>query len=156
MLPRPGCRFIFITGPSVASSGDREFGHAPAQCREARCARSTNTHPVASRGGAASLSQMPVAHGGSTHCRGSFRLRALDPAVHQMRPHSPGAGKRRPDEVRCRGLGRRQSGAADVRSHIAKQETSPANRNQNACGGCASRGCICPAMFSGFAEQDVG
>jgi hypothetical protein len=64
-------------------------------------ARSTNAHFIASRGGAASLSQMPVAHGGSVYYLSTFRVRALDPTVHRVQAYPRGAGKRRPDEIRC-------------------------------------------------------
>jgi hypothetical protein len=64
-------------------------------------ARSTNVHFIASRGGAASLSQMPVAHGGSAYYLSTFRVRALDPTLHRMQTYPRVAGKRRPDEIRC-------------------------------------------------------
>jgi len=64
-------------------------------------ARSTNVHFIASRGGAASLSQMPVAHGGSAYYLSTFRVRALDPTLHRVQAYPRVAGKRRPDEIRC-------------------------------------------------------
>jgi hypothetical protein len=79
-----------------------------------RHARSTNTHPVSSRDGAAALPQMPVAHGGSTHYRGAIRIRALDHAMHQVRPYPSGAGRRRSHERRCPGLARWRTQAAKV------------------------------------------
>jgi hypothetical protein len=85
-LARRRVQTALIAAPSVAVFGDREFGSAPAHARK-RDARSTNTHPISSRGEAAPVSQMPIAHAGSTHYRGSIRIRALDPAVHQMRPY---------------------------------------------------------------------
>lgn len=47
------------------------------------------------------MSQMPVQHGDPAYYFSTFGVRALDPAVHQVRPYPRRAGKRRPDEVRC-------------------------------------------------------
>src|ERR1700730_950214 len=45
-------------------------------------ARSTNVHSIAARGGAAKLSQVPVAHGDPARRLSTSRVGALDPAVH--------------------------------------------------------------------------
>ncbi len=55
--------------------GDREFGSAPAAFHGRHLLPDPQTPaPIASRGGAASLSQMPVAHGSPASCRSSSRL----------------------------------------------------------------------------------
>jgi hypothetical protein len=48
---------------------------------------------------------MPVAHGGPAYYLGTFRIRALDPAVHQVLAYPRGSGKRRPEEVPCLSAG---------------------------------------------------
>jgi hypothetical protein len=47
-----------------------------------------------SRGGEASLPQMPVSHGDSIYRRSRFRIRVLDPAVHKMRQYPPPGNQR--------------------------------------------------------------
>jgi hypothetical protein len=90
-----------ITAPFRHSSVTERSEALPLDLARGIYARSTNAHFIASRGGAASLSQMPVAHGGSAYYLGTFRVRALDPTVHRVQAYPRGAGKRRPDEIRC-------------------------------------------------------
>jgi hypothetical protein len=92
--------------PSVTESS---IALPPIQ-REASVARSTNARFTASRGRPASLSQMPVAHGDPAYCLSTFRVRALDPAVHQVLAYPRGPGKSRPDEVRCLSAGSTATG----------------------------------------------
>jgi hypothetical protein len=88
-------------------------------------ARSTNVHFIASRGGAASLSQMPVAHGGSAYYLSTFRVRALDPTLHRVQAYPRGAGKRRPDEIRCyRLVAQRPASATHARRQAPKKEVN--------------------------------
>src|SRR5258707_6033592 len=84
--------------------------------REASVARSTNARFTASRGRPASLSQMPVAHGDPAYCLSTFRVRALDPAVHQVLAYPRGSGKHRPDEVQCHRPGAQRPEGATVRT----------------------------------------
>src|ERR1700730_8995865 len=79
-------------------------------------ARSTNAHFIASRGGVASLPQMPVAHGGQAYYLSTFRVRALDLAVYRVQAYPRGAGKRRPDEIRCYRLVAQRPESATVRT----------------------------------------
>ena len=71
-------------GDSITSSTQIGFSVHTGACMPDSQAKT----PITSRGGAASLSQMPVPHRGSAHCRGPYRIRALDPAVHQVQPYS--------------------------------------------------------------------
>jgi hypothetical protein len=90
------CRHSSVTESSVVLRSDLTGGIY---------AQSPNVHFIASRDGAVSLSQMPVARGGPAHYCSTSRLRALDTEMHQMRPYPRGAGEHRPDEVRCYRLG---------------------------------------------------
>jgi hypothetical protein len=90
-----------ITAPFRHSSVTERSEALPLDLARGIYARSTNAHFIASRGGAASLSQMPVAHGGSAYYLSTFRVRALDPTVHRVQAYPRGAGKRRPGEIRC-------------------------------------------------------
>jgi hypothetical protein len=84
----PNRHITAITARSSAPVGDREgLAALWPDPTGGIVARSANTHPIAARGGAASLSQMPVAHGGPAHYRSSYRFRALDTEMHQMRPY---------------------------------------------------------------------
>jgi hypothetical protein len=71
-----------ITAPFRHSSVTESSVALPPDSTRGICARSTNAQFIASRGGAASLSQMPVAHGGPAYDLSTLRVRALDPAVH--------------------------------------------------------------------------
>ncbi len=99
-----------ITAPFRHPSVTESSVALPPIQREASVARSTNARFTASRGRPASLSQMPVAHEGPAYCLSTFRVRALDPAVHQVLAYPRGPGKSRPDEVRCLSAGSTATG----------------------------------------------
>jgi hypothetical protein len=63
-----------------------------------RPTRSTNAHSTSSRGGGSRRLRCQAAQGDSTQYRGSFWIRALDPAVRQIWPYPRGAGPHRPHE----------------------------------------------------------
>src|ERR1700737_4873168 len=71
-----------ITAPFRHSSVTERSVALPPDSTRGTYARSTNAHVIASRGGVASLSQMPIAHGGPAYYLSTFRVRAPDPAVH--------------------------------------------------------------------------
>jgi len=73
----------------LAPIGDGALPMFPAGSHRRRALPDTQAQTQSPRrGDAASLSQMPVAHGGSVHCCSPYRVRALDPAVYQLRSYS--------------------------------------------------------------------
>jgi hypothetical protein len=71
-----------ISAPFRHSSVTERSAALPPDLARGIHARSTNAHFIATRDRAISLSQMPVAHGGPAYYLSTFRVRALDPAVH--------------------------------------------------------------------------
>jgi hypothetical protein len=114
-VPMPSRHTCAITARFRHSPVTKRSVMLPTDSTGSRYVRSTD-HSIASRGGAAKLSQMPVAHGGPAHYLGTSRVGALDPAVHRVQAYPRGAGKRRTDEVRLYRLGAERPESATVRT----------------------------------------
>jgi hypothetical protein len=93
-----------------------ESAHAPALITGASHARVPISDVSAARCGAASLPSMPSHHNSAARHPVSPRIRALDTAMHQVRPDPRGPGRRRSHEVRRRRLDGQQPQSADMRS----------------------------------------